>query len=174
MHRYENFVTKLWECVGKGHLYERVISAGTLDWRGTLRVPPQPGCPRVCPPWAHISYATGSPPPIKTKFSVTFVATQQSLQLFFAPPLVIHEKNLWPPAFYKPTYLEENDMTLKGNCNWRTWFNNLRGHHFCSELGGYEKKLGWQNVFMKNRDVTKIINKWVGGFKFCSMKQPQK
>ena len=58
MHRYENFATKLWESVGKGHLYERIISAGTLEWRGTLRVPPQPGCPRVCPPWAHRSYAT--------------------------------------------------------------------------------------------------------------------
>ena len=58
MHRYENFDTKLWESVGNGHLYERVISAGTLEWRGTLRVPPQPGCPRVCPPWAHRSYAT--------------------------------------------------------------------------------------------------------------------
>ena len=31
MHRYENFATKLWESVGKGHLYERVISAGTLE-----------------------------------------------------------------------------------------------------------------------------------------------
>ena len=59
MHRYENFATKLWESVGKGHLYERVISAGTLEWGGTLLVPPQPGCPRVCPPWAHRSYATG-------------------------------------------------------------------------------------------------------------------
>ena len=53
MHRYENFATKLWESVGKGHLYEKVISAGTLEWRGTLRVPPQPECPRVCPPWAR-------------------------------------------------------------------------------------------------------------------------
>ena len=31
MHRYENFATKLWESVGKGHLYERVISVGTLE-----------------------------------------------------------------------------------------------------------------------------------------------
>ena len=30
MHRYENFATELWESVGKGHLYERVISAGTF------------------------------------------------------------------------------------------------------------------------------------------------
>ena len=42
--------------VGKGHLFERVILAGTLEWRGTLRVPPQPGCPT----WAHRSYATES------------------------------------------------------------------------------------------------------------------
>ena len=31
MHHYENFATKLWESVGKGHLYERVISAGTRE-----------------------------------------------------------------------------------------------------------------------------------------------
>ena len=29
--RCENFATKLWESVGKGHLYERVISAGMLE-----------------------------------------------------------------------------------------------------------------------------------------------
>ena len=59
MHRYENFARKLWKNnVGKWHLFERVILAGTLEWRGTLRVPPQPRCPRVCPPWAHRSYAT--------------------------------------------------------------------------------------------------------------------
>ena len=35
-----------------------VILSRTLEWKGTLRVPPQPGCQRVCPPWAHRSYAT--------------------------------------------------------------------------------------------------------------------
>ena len=40
------------------HLVKRVILAGTLEWRSTLWVPPLPGCPRVCPPWAHRSYAT--------------------------------------------------------------------------------------------------------------------
>ena len=37
---------------------QRSILGGALEWKGTLRVPPQPGCPRVCPPWAHRSYAT--------------------------------------------------------------------------------------------------------------------
>ena len=37
---------------------QRAILGGALEWKGTLRVPPQPGCPRVCPPWAHRSYAT--------------------------------------------------------------------------------------------------------------------
>ena len=61
MHCYENFARKLWKNnVGKGHLFERVTLAGTLEWRGTLWVPPQPGCPRVCPPWAHRSYATAN------------------------------------------------------------------------------------------------------------------
>ena len=56
MHRYENFATKLWESVGKGHILERVISAGTLEWRGAGA--PSARVPRVCPPWAHRSYAT--------------------------------------------------------------------------------------------------------------------
>ena len=38
---------------------QRAIIGGALEWKGTLRVPPQPGCPRVCPPWAHRSYTTG-------------------------------------------------------------------------------------------------------------------
>ena len=37
---------------------QMAILVGALVWKGTLRVPPQPGCPRVCPPWAHRSYAT--------------------------------------------------------------------------------------------------------------------
>ena len=36
--RYENFATKLWKGVGKGHLFKRVIVAGTLEWRGTLQL----------------------------------------------------------------------------------------------------------------------------------------
>ena len=36
----------------------RAILGGALEWKGTLRVPSQPGCPRVCPPWAHRCYAT--------------------------------------------------------------------------------------------------------------------
>ena len=39
---------------------QREILGGALEWKGTLWVPPQPGCPRVCPPWAHRSYATGA------------------------------------------------------------------------------------------------------------------
>ena len=39
---------------------QRAILGGVLEWKGTLRVPLQPGCPRVCPPWAHRSYATGA------------------------------------------------------------------------------------------------------------------
>ena len=31
MHRYENFATKLWESVGKGHLYERVYQLDRLS-----------------------------------------------------------------------------------------------------------------------------------------------
>ena len=34
------------------------VLGGAQEWRGTLRVPPQLGCPRICPPWAHRSYAT--------------------------------------------------------------------------------------------------------------------
>ena len=29
---------------------QRAILGGALEGKGTLRVPPQPGCPRVCPP----------------------------------------------------------------------------------------------------------------------------
>ena len=38
--------------------FQRAVLGGALEWRGTLWVPPQLGCPRVCPPWAHRSYAT--------------------------------------------------------------------------------------------------------------------
>ena len=44
---------------------QRAILGGALEWKGTLRVPPQPGCPRVCPPWAHRSYATVQGGPVK-------------------------------------------------------------------------------------------------------------
>ena len=37
---------------------QRAILCGPLEWKGTLRMLPQLGCPRVCPPWAHRSYAT--------------------------------------------------------------------------------------------------------------------
>ena len=37
---------------------QRAILGGALEWKGILRVPPQTGCPQVCPPWAHRSYAT--------------------------------------------------------------------------------------------------------------------
>ena len=62
---------KLLEIIGKdvlklpfqnGAPIQRAILGGALEWKGTLRVPPQPGCPRVCPPWAHRSYATDDPP----------------------------------------------------------------------------------------------------------------
>ena len=52
MNRYENMrilQPSHEKSVGKGHLFERVILAGTLR-RGTPRVPSQPGCLRVCPP----------------------------------------------------------------------------------------------------------------------------
>ena len=75
MHRCGNFAAFLQpnyeKSVGKGcakitfsrwcpYSKGRAILGGALEWKGTLRVPPQPGCPRVCPPWAHRSYATGS------------------------------------------------------------------------------------------------------------------
>ena len=41
-----------------GEPVQRAILGGALEWKGTLRVPPQPGCPRVCPPWDYRSYAT--------------------------------------------------------------------------------------------------------------------
>ena len=42
--------------VWKRHLFERVILATRVKGH---RVPPQSRCSRVCPPWAHRSYATG-------------------------------------------------------------------------------------------------------------------
>ena len=55
---------KCWKGVpfGKLNLSWNTRVKGTLDWRGTLRVPPQPGCPWVCPPWTHRSYATACHP----------------------------------------------------------------------------------------------------------------
>ena len=57
---YENRVGK--GCAKIGFSRWCPYSKGNLRWstrvKGTLRVPPQPGCPRVCPPWAHRSYAT--------------------------------------------------------------------------------------------------------------------
>ena len=58
MHRYGNLATTLWKKCCRGAPFWK----GNLSWntgvKSTLRVPPQPGCPRVCPPWAHRSYAT--------------------------------------------------------------------------------------------------------------------
>ena len=46
MHSLETFATKLWKKLLeriKRHLFERLILAGTQEWRGTLQVPLSPG-----------------------------------------------------------------------------------------------------------------------------------
>ena len=77
MHRFGNFAAFLQpnyeKSVGKGCakiIFSRwcPYSKGNFRWstrvKGTLWVPPQPGCPRVCPPWAHRSYATATMPDV--------------------------------------------------------------------------------------------------------------
>ena len=46
-----NYEKKCWKGAPfwKRYLSWNTRVKGTLEWRGTLRVPPQPGCPRVCP-----------------------------------------------------------------------------------------------------------------------------
>ena len=57
MHRYENFAQTMGKCWKGAPLWKSNISWNA--WvKGHSRVPPQPGCPRVCLPWAHRSYAT--------------------------------------------------------------------------------------------------------------------
>ena len=58
IHYYENFATKLYKKCWKGAPFWKDNLSWNIRVKGTLRVPPQPGCPRVCPPWAHRSYAT--------------------------------------------------------------------------------------------------------------------
>ena len=50
---------------------QRAILDGALEWVDTLRVPHQPGCPQVYPPWAHRSYAT----------DVTFAMERNSFEI---------------------------------------------------------------------------------------------
>ena len=44
--------------IGKGHLFERVILAGTLEWMGHPVGAPSARVSVGLPPWANRSYAT--------------------------------------------------------------------------------------------------------------------
>ena len=89
MHRYENFATKLWKtkCWKEAPFWK-----GNLSWNsrvnGLLRVPSQPGCPRVCPPLAHRSYAPG----INAWWDWLVTRVQIHLKILYSNFLFIHHE----------------------------------------------------------------------------------
>ena len=109
--------------VGKGHFFERVILAGTPEWRAPCEwVLPQPGCPRVCPPWAHRSYFTVlvpllSPDPQlnQSTFHIPkwWILRELPCKLkAFWGILIIRQRGCWQKSCFRPGFRRSTTATL--------------------------------------------------------------